>query len=410
MSGSRLARNSPDLARLVAEGFTVRIVNGYLLVDDIPYVDADRTVQWGSFLCPLDVAGDRTVKPSNHVMGFVGDVPCDKNGRPIRPDFAQPGLTSGWAAGPERVATYGFSQKADPVNGYTDYYDKVTTYAAILVGPAQAIDPTATPLKGKPFATDDNDGVFVYLDTFSSRAGITARNQRLELAKVVIVGMGGTGGYLLDLLAKCPILNIHLYDGDVFNTHNAFRAPGAATLRDLQAGMKKVDYYAATYAAMRRHIHPHAVNVTSENTRELLDADFVFLAIDSGPTKQTILDALIAGAVPFIDTGVGVSDDPAGIGGQIRVTTSLPGANEHIMTGGLISTVAADANDYDTNLQVAELNMAAAVMAVIRFKKWLSFYADAEGELHGVYRVDTNEILNKYGRSRQIAGLGDDAA
>ena len=410
MSGSRLVRNSPDLARLVAEGYTVRIVNGHLLVDDIPYVDATKTVRWGSFLCPLDVAGDRTIKPSNHVMGFVGDVPCDMHGRPIRPDFAQPGLASGWTGGPDRVATYGFSQKTDPVNGYADYYEKVTTYAAILVGPAQAIDPTATPIQSKPFTTDEDDGVFVYLDTFSSRAGITDRNQRLELAKVVVVGMGGTGGYLLDLLAKCPILSIHLYDGDVFSTHNAFRAPGAATLQDLQDNLKKVDYYASTYAAMRRRIHPHAVDVTSRNVAELLDADFVFLAMDSGPAKKSIIDALVAGAVPFIDTGVGVSDDPDGIGGQIRATTSLPGASEHITTGRLISTVAADANEYDTNLQVAELNMLAAVMAVIRFKKWLSFYADAEGELHSVYRIDTNETLNKYqGNGDAVAPAGDAA-
>ena len=52
------------------------------------------------------------------------------------------------------------------------------------------------------------------------------------MKKVVIVGLGGTGGYLLDLLAKTPIEEIHLYDDDIFGTHNAFRAPGAASLDD----------------------------------------------------------------------------------------------------------------------------------------------------------------------------------
>ncbi|MFF3182067.1 ThiF family adenylyltransferase [Rhodococcus pyridinivorans] len=420
MSGSRLVRNSPDLARLVDEGYTVRIINGYLVVDDIPYVDADMSVQWGSFLCPLDLVGDQTVKPSSHVMGFVGTSPCNKDGQPLADGFANPGLHSGWSAGSELTASLGFSQKPRP-DGYWDYHEKVTTYAAILLGPAQALDPTVTPRKFKPLETDEDDGVFVYLDTFSSRAGITARNQVLALKKVVIVGLGGTGGYLLDLLAKTPILDIHLYDNDVFGTHNAFRAPGAASLTQLQVGMKKVDYYATTYAAMRRRVHPHPVNVTRENVGDLLDADFVFLAMDSGPAKQTIIEALVAAQVRFVDTGVGVSDDPGGIAGQIRITTSTPGRSDHIARDRLISTVAGNDAEYDTNLQVAELNMAAALFAVLRFKKLMGFYADEEDERHSVFRLDTNEMFNRYGTSdparveaaveeRDTAGKEDEAA
>jgi hypothetical protein len=390
---SRLVRNSADLQRLVDDGYTVRIVNGYLVIDDIPYLDATQTVQWGSFLCPLDLAGEQTVKPSNHVMAFVGSAPCSKDGGEISAGFANPGLTYGWTAGPELTPSVGFSQKPRP-EGYVDFYEKVTTYAAILIGPAQAIDPDATPLQGKPFSTDEDDGVFVYLDTYTSRAGITARSERLELAKIVIVGLGGTGAYILDLVAKTPICNIHLYDGDVFSTHNAFRAPGAATLDALNARMKKVDYYATTYSAMRRKIHPHPVNVTEANTAELLDADFVFLAMDSGPDKQVIIRTLVDN----------------GIAGQVRVTTGLPNASEHVLGGGLISVVPGDAAEYDTNLQVAELNMFAAVMAVVRFKKWLGFYADSEGELHSSYRIDTNEILNKHQQADEASDQSSDGA
>lgn len=409
MSGSRLVRNSVDLQRLISEGYTVRLVNGYLVIDDIPYVDAARTVQWGALVCPLDLAGHQTAKPSNHVMAFVGSAPCNKDGHEVSPGFANPGLTQGWDASPDRTPSVGFSQKPRP-DGYLDYYEKVTTYAAILIGPAQALDPGVTPLQGKPFTTDEDDGVFVYLDTFASRAGITERNKRLELAKVVIIGLGGTGAYILDLLAKTPICNIHLYDGDVFSTHNAFRAPGVAPVDALNARMTKVDYFARMYSGMRRQIHPHPVNVTEANVAELLDADFVLLAMDSGPDKQIIINAMIGAGIAFIDTGVGVSDDPDGIAGQVRVTTGLPSANEHVIRGGLVSVVAGNAAEYDTNLQVAELNMLAAVMAVIRFKKWLGFYADSEGELHSSYRIDTNEILSKYQRTEVVDNTGEGAA
>lgn len=409
MSGSRLVRNSPDLQRLVSDGYTVRLLHGYLVVDDIPYVDSTAAVQWGSFICPLDVAGDRTTKPGTHVMAFVGSPPCNRDGGEISPGFANPALTSGWTAGPELTPSVGFSQKPH-TDGYVDFHEKVTTYSAILLGPAQAIDPAATPLQGKPFTTDEDDGVFVYLDTFSSRAGITGRTSLLELSKVVIIGLGGTGAYLLDLLAKTPIGSIHLYDADIFSTHNAFRAPGATPIEDLIARTTKVEYYAATYARMRRKVHPHAVNVTATNVSEVADADFVFLAMDSGLDKLAIIAALIDANVPFIDSGVGVDDDRGGIAGQVRVTTALPGAFEHVTRGEVISVEPGDAGLYDTNLQVAELNMAAAVMAVIRFKKWLGFYADTEGELHSSYRIDTNEILNKYGRISEDADAVEESA
>lgn len=419
MSGSRLVRSSPDLARLVQDGYAVRIVNGFLVVDDIPFVDDAARVQWGSFLCPLDLSGDSTAAPSSHVMCFVGGVPRKKNGRSID-GLVHDGVER-WAASPGLTATCGFSQK--PAGGYSDFYEKVTYYAAMVIGPAQAVDPNATPFTFKPVESDEDDGVFVYVDAFSSRAGITELNALLALDKVVIIGLGGTGAYLLDLLAKTPVVALHLYDGDFLRTHNAFRAPGAASIDDLRARMKKVEYYEQMYSAMRRGIKAHAVNVTAENVNEIVDANFVFLAMDTGPDKEAIIKALTAHGVPFVDTGVGLSKDPNGINGQIRITTSTPGRTEHIERDGLISYCAGDDAEYDTNLQVAELNALTANFAVLRYKKLLGFYADVEDERHTVYAMDSNDLHNRYGTSdadaegnskddssEEPSGAGQDAA
>lgn len=396
MSGSRLVRRSPDLALLVQEGYAVRIVGGYLVVDDIPFVNHAAQVQWGSFLCPLDLSGDVTAKPSNHVMCLVGGVPRDKNGNPID-GLINDGVEK-WSAGPDLTAACGFSQKPR-AEGYTDFYEKVTYYAAMLIGPAQAIDPTITPLTFKPIATDEDDGVFCYLDTFSSRAGITELNKALVLPKVVIIGLGGTGAYLLDLLAKTPIQAIHLYDGDFFRTHNAYRAPGAAGIEDLRAGRYKVDYFHQMYSPMRRGIEPHPEYVTDANVGEILDANFVFLAMDTGPDKKAIITALTAAGVPFIDTGVGLAKDPDGINGLIRVTFSAPGQTDHVERDRLVSYFAGEDAEYDTNLQVAELNSLTAILAVLRYKKYLGFYADREHEYHSVYAVESNDLFNRYGTS-----------
>jgi ThiF family len=395
MFGSRLVRSSPDLARLVQDGFAVRIVNGFLVVDDIPFVDAAAQVQRGSLLCPLDLSGTTAAAPSTHVMCFVGGVPCAKNGRAID-GLVNDGVEK-WAATPELTATCGFSQKPD--GGYSDFYEKVTYYAAMITGPAQAIDPDATAYTYKPVQTDEDDGVFLYVDTFSSRAGITELNSLLALEKVVIIGLGGTGAHLLDALAKTPALTIHLYDGDFFRTHNAFRAPGAASLEDVAASMKKVDYYTAMYSVMRRGIVPHPVYVTAENANELLDANFVFLAMDTGPDKRAIVETLTADDIPFIDTGVGLSKDRGGINGQLRITTSTPGRSDHITKDGLISYFAGEDAEYDTNLQVHELNAITANFAVVRYKKLLGFYADVEDERHTVYVVDSGDLHHRYGTS-----------
>ena len=54
-----------------------------------------------------------------------------------------------------------------------------------------------------------------------------AVTRKLSLKNVAIVGLGGTGSYVLDLVAKTPVRQIHLDDGDMFLQHNAFGSPSA---------------------------------------------------------------------------------------------------------------------------------------------------------------------------------------
>jgi hypothetical protein len=392
MSASRTVREHPDLIQLVNEGYAVRIVAGHLVIDDIPFVTAEKAVQRGSLLCPLDRDGNGA--PGSHIMWFHGGDPCGPDGHPlagINRDVQR------IAPAPDLASSCAFSLK--PPSGYATFYEKVSLYSTIVAGPAQAIDPEVTALTFKPIVTDEDESVFRYLDTFSSRARITEFSQRLAVGKVVIVGAGGTGSYLLDLLAKTPIRELHVYDGDVFATHNAFRAPGAAGIADLEARLKKVDYLAGIYGRMRRQIHPHPVRVTAANVSELMDADFVFLAMDPSPDKSAIVKTLEAQGLPFIDTGIGVGITPNGIGGVIRVTTGRAGHFDHIQRAGVLANDDNDDADYNTNIQVSELNMIAAAMAVLQFKQLLGFYADDENELHTLYSIEDNVLGHRFGQS-----------
>jgi hypothetical protein len=121
-----------------------------------------------------------------------------------------------------------------PWTEYRDYRHKVETYVGRIAGEAAVLDETATAQTFPVIPTGEGaEGVFNYVDTASSRAGIGAVNEKLAGQRVASAGMGGTGGYILDQVAKTEVAEIHLFDGDVFSQHNAFRAPGAPSLRGL---------------------------------------------------------------------------------------------------------------------------------------------------------------------------------
>lgn len=272
----------------------------------------------------------------------------------------------------------------------------MTTYVSILSGPAQAIEPSATAITHGVVEADE-ESVFEYIETASSRAGVSVATARLRGHKVAIVGLGGTGAYILDLVAKTPVAEIHLYDGDVFLQHNAFRSPAAASVADLSAKFNKVDYYKDRYSPMRRQIVAHAIYVDDSNADELGEMDFVFIAVDDGTARRLIVGSLQEAGVPFVDVGMGIYSADDALGGQVRVTTSTPHKRSHVWEYDRIPFAAADgpANEYRNNVQIADLNMLNAALAVIKWKKLCAFYVDLDGEHHSVYEIDGNFIHNE---------------
>jgi tRNA A37 threonylcarbamoyladenosine dehydratase len=127
----------------------------------------------------------------------------------------------------------------------------------------------------------------------TTRAGIGAATAKLLANRAAIIGLGGTGSYILDLLAKTPINEIHLYDGDEFGLHNAFRAPGAPKKEEL-TNPKKVDWFGDIYDRMHMGIKRHPYHVRAEQLSEFAGFDFVFVAIDNAKARKIILEGLIA--------------------------------------------------------------------------------------------------------------------
>lgn len=383
---------SHDLKRLQDEGFHLEVKSGHLLVHEVPYVNAAREVKRGTLVSTLALQADETTTPDTHVAYLIGEYPCNADGTPIEQIRHQ---SAEQALGPGIVAQHSFSSK--PRRGqYTDYYEKMATYVAILSTPAQVLVPEATPRTFPVVEASDEGSVFCYVDTASSRAGISAVSTKLELTKISIVGLGGTGSYILDLVAKTPVGEIHLFDGDKFSQHNAFRAPGAASIIDLKTRHLKVEYLAMIYSKMRKNIFPYPLYIDSSNVHLLDGSEFVFLCLDSGSAKEVIIAHLENQCIPFVDVGLGLDlRDGDTLGGQIRVTASTDKRRDHIRGKNRISFVEAGNNDYTSNIQVADLNALNAALAVIRWKKHFGFYSDLEEEHHSVYVIDGNSIANE---------------
>lgn len=387
---SALISRSPDLRRLRDEGYEIEVLHDHLIVRGVPYVNAQREVVRGILFSDLLMAGDVTAPATQHVAWWVGGHPCDKDGHELTAIKHNDSRRIG-----DLASSHAFSNKPPGGHGYPNYYAKMTRYIEIISAPAVFLDPSVSAKTFKPVPATEEESVFRYLDTASSRAGITAVSQKLGRGRIAIVGLGGTGSYILDFAAKTHVPEIHLYDGDLFLNHNAFRAPGAASLEELQASPTKVAYHAEMHNPLRRGIFPHAVYVNEENVHELLAYDLVFLAMDAGPAKRLIMETLQAAGKTFIDAGIGmmIKEDRAALFGTCRVTTSTAEQHEHVKSR--VSVAANDGDDlYSRNIQVVELNAICGALAVLKWKKLWGFYLDDDCEHDTTYTTNFNLLTS----------------
>jgi molybdopterin/thiamine biosynthesis adenylyltransferase len=348
------ARN-PELQRLLEAGYEARLQSSYLVIENVPYVTPSGTVARGTLVSEF---AETSPVPTTHVAYWAGEHPCNRNATPI--------TAIGHGSGRQLLAEglevdHSFSGKKR--GGYESYLDKVDNYVRIISAPAQALDPSVSAQTAGVRRVRAGRSVFLYADSASTRAEIVPLSEKLAQGSVAIVGVGGTGSYVLDLVAKTPVPEIHLFDGDIFRQHNAFRGPGAASFRELAAYPQKVHYWASRYRRMHRGIVAHDTYIDASNVALLSGFAFVFLCLDAGSDRRPIVEHLEAQGIAFIDVGIGLQRGAAGkLVGILRVTTSTPEKRDHVQKRVPYSN--GMANEYSRNIQVADLNMLTAALAV----------------------------------------------
>ncbi len=387
----QLINHSPDLQKLRNDGYELQKNGGYLCIHHIPYLNSDKELKYGSLVTQLDTDAKslKTVKPHNHVIYFIGEAPCHQNGSTMKALINQ---TANSMLLEGLTVNHTFSSR--PADGYSDFYQKVTTYVELISAPARSVNPEVTACTFNIIPDEEESSVFNYYDTNSSRANIELLNNKLRGQKIAIIGIGGTGGYLLDLLSKTPVSEIHMFDGDNFLQHNSFRAPGAASVDCFGDDKKsKVNYFADIYSNMHKGIFRHSYYLTEDNLHELDAFTFVFICVDKSKVRKMVIEYLLIKEIAFIDVGLGVNVIDGAITGLIRTTLGTPQKFDHL--DKRIPGNDDDNDDYHTNVQIAELNMYNAVQAVMKWKKFLGFYHDTLHEHDSCFIIDQSKIINE---------------
>ena len=379
---------STDIQRLVAASYSIEIRQNHLLMHDVPYVNDQKQVCRGTIVTPLTLAGNVTTAPSDHVTYFIGDAPCTWEGVPMSA-LNHSGANE---LAPGLHIDRSFSNK--PATPFLDHEQKLLHYARLLSADAVELDATVTAKTGRVLRDDSDQSVFRYPDSASARAGITAISAKLEQQRVGIVGCGGTGAHVLDLLSKTSVAGIDVFDGDRLLTHNAFRAPGHITLEELDGRPFKASFFAGRYDKVRSGIRAFDEFITRENLHLLDSCTFVFVCVDSGSARKVIVEHLLARGIPFVDCGLGmlVNDDLAAIFGTLRATFVTPERADDAIQYLSFGDDEPGDDVYASNIQVVELNALNACMAVMRFKQHLHFYVDLRGETQWTMGTSTNTM------------------
>jgi hypothetical protein len=381
----------PHIQRLVDEEHEVTIHGGYLIVDRIPYVNSAREIAWGALICAYSVIDGVPRLNNDHQCWFTGSIPHKADGTSLEGPLGVSEIQRQTVAG--RDVQMRFSNKPDPIGDFFDnHYNKVTHYIRKLSRHARDIDPAVSATSKGSFRRMTVPSVFYYVNDAIAQGGLDAIADKLRLRRVCIVGVGGTGSYLLDALAKEEIESIDIYDHDVIEPKNAFRMPGAMSREDVSAGHNKANWLASRYGAMRTGVTGHPVQIGVGNVTELAGADFCFIAVDHGPSRGIIARYLVEQGIPFIDVGIGVDKraEAAAVIGRARVTLVTP------KTARLVEELptADDAADaVYNNIQLLEINAVNAMLAVIRFKQHFGFYAAEESPDVVKYVSSWNSIV-----------------
>jgi molybdopterin/thiamine biosynthesis adenylyltransferase len=370
-----LVNHNDDIRWLLEKGYAISLDSNYLVVRDIPYLDEQGNLKTGAIVSKLIFTDPDHVRLEDHQIFFCGSHPCEVNGSPIK--NLGGGETALQLVAKDVVVERSFSNKPLTPEGnwrdYIDLFEKIESYVRIISGPAQQLFPNANFLTFRTIESH-TDSVFKFNDTLTSRSEIGELANKFKEDVIAVIGLGGTGSYILDFLIRIPIKEIRAFDGDQFYIHNAYRSPGKVEVGEF--GRTKAEVYKNRYDEFRHNIITHSKYILAGSTADLQDVTFAFVCVDKGSSRKEIFELLVKLHIPFIDVGMGLNKNNGSVDGMVR-TTYYSAEEGQKMVDKKLAPLHDEVDDiYKTNIQLSELNALNACLAVLRFKQLRGFYND----------------------------------
>lgn len=389
---------NPDLQKLVDKGYAVAFDSGYLVVRDIPYLNAAGKLKTGAIIATLVYRDNNEVAyQDDHQVYFAGGAPHQLDGTAV-PQLADHAATLPLSnASKDVVVERRFSNKRKGTDGYADFFDKIEHYVSLISGPAMEKYPEATPYTFREVRQAEPDPIFKFHDTLTSRAKITDLSARLRNDVVAVIGLGGSGAYLLDFLVKTPVKEIRGFDLDRFHVHNAYRSPGC--LQEDELGKAKAEVYARRYGNFRNGLVTKSKFIDATCAEDLQGVTFAFVCVDKGSSRAGVFDLLIAKGISFIDVGMGLLRQKGDLAGTLNglVRTTYYPADKAQEVGKKELAPMTDPQDdiYRTVIQISELNALNACLAIIRFKQLRGFYTQEIAFYHLMFGLGDLSLDNE---------------
>lgn len=393
-----LASRNHDLKALLEKGYALAVDTNCLIVRDIPYLDENGQLQWGAMVSKFVFENETVVHPEDHQIYWAGPRPYGLDGQVVR------GLGGGGAQFAlsehcsDLVVQQRFSHKlkdkGEPQpRAYVDHVEKIDNYLAMIAGPAMQRF-GANPYTFRDCEEEAPTSVFKLRDTLTSRAEITDLAKLFETEVVAIIGLGGTGSYVLDFIVKTPVREIRGFDADRYFVHNSFRSPGRLDASEGgELRRMKADIYQSRYENFRHGLTIKPLFIDESSAAELDGVTFAFVCVDKGSSRKRIFDLLISKNIPFIDVGMGLNRKPGPISGTVRTTYFPRDLANAVRAKGYAPETDPAEDIYKTNIQIAEVNALNAALAVFRFKQIRGFYVGAPALHQLLLTLDNLSLL-----------------
>ncbi len=205
-------------------------------------------------------------------------------------------------------------------------------------------------------------------------------NQRLRSFRVAVVGCGGLGGHIIEMLARLGIGHLTLIDGDVFEVSNLNRQllslPGNTGKPKALAAEKRVRLVNPDISVAARHQF-----LTKENAKELLGHhDIICDALDNISSRRIVEEVASELNIPMVFGAIA--------GWYAHVGTIMPG-------GRLLEKIYPTNVNKGAETDLGNPSFTPALAASIQVAETLKILLDKEGVLKNKLLM-INTLVHEY--------------